>query len=246
MIDYLKSPFFSPFCGPSVGQGQLSSLIISPSSLSLHTETLYLTSPVKFHTDLHLLSLLPICRKACLFLIPYNSYNISTFQNAGNILPFSYQRCPTVKDVLICIIRHFQQYLVFPLYVPLRCPINICSNSSMLISFAGSHENTSKTVTLSFLPRMLAALMLTHHYSPIPLSAGNRGCLPCPPYGTSPTHCSLNACQAPLCIHQTCISYPPPQSGTLPSSLLCRSPLSYQKRTFSCSGCSAPAYQPTA
>ena len=61
-----------------------------------------------------------------------------------------------------------------------------------------------------------------------------------------PTHCSLNACQAPLCIHQTCISYPPPQSGTLPSSLLCRSPLSYQKRTFSCSGCSAPAYQPTA
>ena len=180
MIDYLKSPFFSPFCGPSVGQGQLSSLIISPSSLSLHTETLYLTSPVKFHTDLHLLSLLPICRKACLFLIPYNSYNISTFQNAGNILPFSYQRCPTVKDVLICIIRHFQQYLVFPLYVPLRCPINICSNSSMLISFAGSHENTSKTVTLSFLPpRMLAALMLTHHYSPIPQSAGNRGSLPC-------------------------------------------------------------------
>ena len=59
MIDYLKSPFFSPFCGPSVGQGQLSSLIISPSSLSLHTETLYLTSPFKFHTDLHLLSLLP-------------------------------------------------------------------------------------------------------------------------------------------------------------------------------------------
>ena len=58
MIDYLKSPFFSPFCGPSVGQGQLSSLIISPSSLSLHTETLYLTSPVKFHTGLHLLSLI--------------------------------------------------------------------------------------------------------------------------------------------------------------------------------------------
>ena len=70
--------------------------------------------------------------------------------------------------------------------------------------------------------------------------------LPCPPYGILPTHYSLNACQAPLCIHQTCISYPPPQSGTLPSSLLCRSPLSYQKRTFSCSGCSAPAYQPTA
>lgn len=29
------------------------------------------------------------------------------------------------------------------------CSINICSNSSMLISFAGSHENTSKTVTHS-------------------------------------------------------------------------------------------------
>ena len=70
--------------------------------------------------------------------------------------------------------------------------------------------------------------------------------LPCPPYGILPTHYSLNACQAPLCIHQMCIFYLLPQSGILPSSLLCRSPLSYQKRTFSCSGCSAPAYQPTA
>ena len=43
------------------------SLVISPSSLLLHSKALYLRSTVKFHTDLHLLSLLPdspICRNA--------------------------------------------------------------------------------------------------------------------------------------------------------------------------------------
>ncbi len=43
------------------------SLVISPSSLLLHAKVLYLCSSVKFHTDLHLLSLLPdspICRNA--------------------------------------------------------------------------------------------------------------------------------------------------------------------------------------
>ena len=123
MIDYLKSPFFSPFCGPSVGQGQLISLIISPSSLSLHTETLYLTSPVKFHTDLHLLSLLPdsltyqktICPLYpitafdlyCIVLDCYHNDIIPDFLRGQHINPIDYKQhqydirhqCPYWKGI---------------------------------------------------------------------------------------------------------------------------------------------------
>ena len=66
-----------------------------------------------------------------------------------------------------------------------------------------------------------------------PQSAGKRGdSCPARPMD-SPTHCSLNAYQALLCIHQMCISYSPRQSGILSLSPLCRLPLSYRKRTFS-------------
>ncbi len=42
------------------------------------------------------------------------SWIISAFQNAGYILALLNQFCSAVKNILICIIRHFQRYLVFP------------------------------------------------------------------------------------------------------------------------------------
>ena len=102
--------------------------------------------------------------------ITYNNNYISIFQNAGNSLPFPYKLCATTENILICIIIS-SNTLYSPSYVPLRCLMNICSNPPMLISFAGSQENTSKTVILS---------LFTYIFSPrFPNLPENWGCPPC-------------------------------------------------------------------
>ena len=112
----------------------------------------------------------------------------------------------------------------------------ILSTDNRLPALICNKGNQSGTIKPGWFPFIICALLVFFMWC-FRINAA---------YGILLTYCSLNAYQVPLCIHQMCISYLLLQNGTLLLFPLCRLPLSYRKRTFSCSGCSAPAYQPTA